>query len=148
MGKKYTLMTPEEKEKVKIYQKAWRERNREKDNKYKRESYLRNKEKFILLERDRQYKKRYGISLDDYNKLLKEQNGECKICKTTISGPKTNNFAVDHDHSTGEVRGLLCSRCNGALGWYEKHKQGIENYLIKQTNNGYTETLRILRSGW
>jgi len=58
--------------------------------------------------------KRYGVTKEDYYKLLEEQNNVCAIChKADISGRK---LSVDHCHSTGEVRGLLCSKCNTALG--------------------------------
>jgi hypothetical protein len=55
----------------------------------------------------------YGITVEDYNRMLEEQNGGCYIC-----GKEDNNRAlsIDHDHSTGKVRGLLCSNHNRALG--------------------------------
>lgn len=72
--------------------------------------------------------KRYGITLDDYNKMFSEQNGCCAMCGKHQSECK-QSLHVDHDHQTGEVRGLLCFSCNGKLGWYEKNKEAIENYL-------------------
>lgn len=62
----------------------------------------------------------YGVSLSDYELLLQRQNGVCAICgieetKRHSSG-KLKSLAVDHDHETGEVRGLLCGNCNAALG--------------------------------
>lgn len=70
----------------------------------------------------------FGISLEEFNLMLKEQNGKCLICGKQ-QGDKY--FAVDHNHTTGKIRGLLCSRCNRSLGWYEKCKEGIESYLNK-----------------
>ena len=57
----------------------------------------------------------YGISLADYGRLLEEQGNGCAVCRKT---PKENGkrLAVDHNHSTGEVRGLLCSQCNKGIG--------------------------------
>lgn len=55
----------------------------------------------------------YGITLEDYNQMFAKQNGTCAICHTP---PEHRRLAVDHDHMTGEVRGLLCSRCNRLLG--------------------------------
>ena len=54
----------------------------------------------------------YGITADDYATLLREQGGRCAICRAR---PKSKRLAVDHDHRTGAVRGLLCSRCNHDL---------------------------------
>ena len=59
-------------------------------------------------------------SLDDYDRMLKEQHGVCKLCKgknnTTRNG-KVKRFAIDHCHKTNEVRGLLCSFCNALIGY-------------------------------
>lgn len=54
----------------------------------------------------------YGITGDDYAALLKRQGGKCAICRAR---PKSKRLAVDHDHKSGAVRGLLCSRCNHDL---------------------------------
>lgn len=56
--------------------------------------------------------KTYGITGADYEALLERQGGKCAICRAR---PKSKRLAVDHDHKTGEVRGLLCGRCNHDL---------------------------------
>jgi len=56
--------------------------------------------------------KTYGLSAEQYDALLARQGGRCAICRAR---PKSKRLAVDHDHSTGAVRGLLCSRCNHEL---------------------------------
>lgn len=61
--------------------------------------------------KDRYYKSKYGISLDEYNQMLTSQNDSCKLCKKHKSNFK-RSLAVDHDHKTKKVRGLLCYRCN------------------------------------
>lgn len=64
-------------------------------------------------------KKAFGINLHDYGHMLLSQNGLCAICarpETQMRGGKVKALAVDHDHATGKVRGLLCSDCNQALG--------------------------------
>ncbi len=58
--------------------------------------------------------RKYGISVEDYDCLLQFQGGGCAICKQTET--KKKRLAVDHDHSTGKIRGLLCTRCNTAIG--------------------------------
>lgn len=60
-----------------------------------------------------QMKRKYGISIDVYDTLFEKQKGVCAICHNP---PKTKNLFVDHDHTTGKIRGLLCSPCNFALG--------------------------------
>ncbi len=58
----------------------------------------------------------HRIRLEDYNALLKSQNGVCAICRQPemVEG---KSLAVDHDHMTGEIRGLLCNLCNRILGY-------------------------------
>jgi hypothetical protein len=56
--------------------------------------------------------KTYGLTGNDYGALLERQGGRCAICRAR---PKSKRLAVDHDHATGAVRGLLCSRCNHDL---------------------------------
>lgn len=55
----------------------------------------------------------YGISLEEYNILLIKQQNRCAICGNEQAGKP---LFVDHDHTTGKVRGLLCSTCNFAIG--------------------------------
>ena len=68
------------------------------------------------IEKNRHLKRNYNMTLDDYNILLEEQNSCCAICGTDKPGGWGKAFAVDHDHKTGKVRGLLCKSCNIALG--------------------------------
>lgn len=67
----------------------------------------------------RQNLQRYGITLEDYESMLTQQGGGCVICGGRRGNKKTNVLHVDHDHVTGEVRGLLCGRCNTALGLFQ-----------------------------
>lgn len=59
-------------------------------------------------------KKLYGLTIEDYERLLSEQNGVCAICKRVCKTGR--RLAVDHCHETGRVRGLLCANCNHVLG--------------------------------
>lgn len=61
---------------------------------------------------DYNLKRMYGIDKQEYNRLLKAQGGVCAICQKP---PAKRKLAVDHSHSTSEVRGLLCHICNTAL---------------------------------
>lgn len=75
-------------------------------------------------------KREYGIDLTTYESMLSSQNNVCKIC----SGVNKSGMAlaVDHDHKTGQVRGLLCTRCNNQLGWFEMFSTEIFSYLKDQ----------------
>lgn len=56
-------------------------------------------------------KNRYGLSQDQFNQMLEDQDGTCAICTKPA-------VVVDHDHSTGLVRGILCPQCNSGLGFF------------------------------
>ena len=62
----------------------------------------------------------FGITEDEFNFLYEKQNGECAICNVKPTGYKIH---VDHDHVTGQVRGLLCVKCNLALGLFMDEKK-------------------------
>jgi len=71
--------------------------------------------------REYHLKKTYGITTEQYEALLKTQNSSCAICEKPSSEEK-RSFAVDHDHKTGEIRGLLCHYCNYRM--VGKHRDG------------------------
>ena len=61
-------------------------------------------------------KSKYGITPEQYEEMLAAQGGVCAICKKGDPKHKSDNWPIDHNHSTGEVRGLLCSPCNTLIG--------------------------------
>lgn len=65
--------------------------------------------------REQKLKKRYGLTEEQYNAILTEQEGKCGICR------RYRKLSVDHDHKTGKNRGLLCSNCNSGLGLFEEN---------------------------
>lgn len=65
--------------------------------------------------RRRQQLAKYGLTLESYGKILAEQGGVCAICGTDKNSGG-HMFVVDHDHALGHVRGLLCHKCNRAIG--------------------------------
>lgn len=76
--------------------------------------------RFPDFERDRQLMKSFGLTQDQYDQMLKDQNGGCAICgRPETSKSRTQKIkamSVDHDHETGAVRGLLCFECNTGIG--------------------------------
>lgn len=84
--------------------------------------------------RNSQLKKKFKITLFDYESLLEKQDNICAICRQPEDRRSRYGgicrLSVDHDHMTGEVRGLLCHRCNMALG-YVRENPGIALNLAK-----------------
>jgi len=77
-------------------------------------------------------RKKYGLSWDDYIALKKQQDNKCGVCKQELS--EKTQIDVDHSHSSGKVRGLLCHRCNVGLGFFKDDLEYLEsavNYLKK-----------------
>lgn len=74
-----------------------------------------NKELYSRIIKNSQLKKKYGITLEEYNKMYNEQEGCCAICDKHSTESKLS-LAVDHCHLTGKIRGLLCNVCNSAIG--------------------------------
>jgi hypothetical protein len=89
---------------------AWREKHKDKYNENMRKLRASDKNMFKNID----LKRTYGITLEDYTKMLVEQGHTCKICKKPNPSTK-RTFAVDHDHLTGKIRGLLCYGCNRAM---------------------------------
>lgn len=78
--------------------------------------------------RARQLERRYGISQSEYDRILAVQGGVCKVCGTSEPGGYGGtHFQVDHDHTTGVVRGLLCWQCNSALGMTHESPQVLRD---------------------
>lgn len=73
--------------------------------------------------------KRFGLTPPDYVRILLSQDGGCAICKRP---PTARALDVDHDHQTGEIRGLLCHLCNRALGYLKpQYAAAVAEYMTK-----------------
>ena len=72
-----------------------------------------------LAVRNYRLKKYYNLSNEDFTNLLLEQKGNCAICNIDKPGGVNNQWAIDHDHETGTVRGILCHKCNRGLGHFD-----------------------------
>lgn len=106
----------------------WRERLRRRPGESKKEWWARKwrsrQEAFPSMERAREMRRRFGITIADYEAMRERQNGVCAICKQPetameVKSGTIKRLAVDHCHRTKKIRGLLCWRCNGALGKVE-----------------------------
>ncbi len=97
----------------------WREANPERKRAASRRAQLR----------------KYGLTLADYDRMLIDQGGGCWVCEAEPGDRRNHgytNLAVDHDHDTGAVRGLLCHMCNRALGLIEGHTARMAEYITKE----------------
>jgi hypothetical protein len=109
-----------------------------------REKYQKT-EKFKAHNRALHLRKKFGITPEQYDVMLKGHNGVCAICKqpeTAGRAGKIKLLSVDHSHTTKRLRGLLCDNCNKALGCMhdniERLKSAIE-YLNRYSEEGYLE---------
>lgn len=132
------------KEKISEKEKLKRQANPEKQTEryLKRKEYLKEyaykSEKYI---KDTRLKRIYNISLDDYNNLLISQNECCKIC-TKHKSEFSKALAVDHNHDTGQVRGLLCDLCNRGLGMFRDNPLLLikaNEYLVSYKDDSYVK---------
>lgn len=97
---------------------AWREKNRSEYNNYAAAWRAKNPDKQHASE----IKRRYGLTKEQYNQRLIDQNQKCAICcKSHKPNSKRGRLYVDHCKKTGAIRGLLCGACNSGLGYFE-HK--------------------------
>lgn len=95
-----------------------------------------NKERRYKKNRDTTLRKSYCITSERYEEILKEQNNKCKICGVEYSSGK--RFPVDHCHTTGKVRGILCSNCNTGLGMFKDNPKYLDfaiKYLKESIND-------------
>jgi hypothetical protein len=102
---------------------------------YFKDFYHNNPDKYL----QQMYRRKYGISLEKYTQMLKEQNGVCLLCGQACNTGR--RLAVDHCHTTGVVRGLLCGNCNKGLGNFQEDvgvmRKAIE-YLERADANPLT----------
>lgn len=74
-------------------------------------------------------KRAFNMKIETYEQMLENQEGKCAICRKEERGVRNSFLAIDHNHSTGEIRGLLCSHCNRAIGLLEENKINFTNAI-------------------
>ena len=133
---------PESIVKRKRRQLEWHQENKERRNEEAKIRYI-DRRDYI---KDKYLKAEFGISLGEYTKRHTEQGGLCAICyepETVRSKGKLKSLAVDHNHKTGKVRGLLCQRCNTALGSLRESPKlalALIEYLKKSEEDGKVDS--------
>jgi hypothetical protein len=106
--------------------KRWQQENKEHLHAYRKEYRQRRR----IEEREAYLRRTFGITQADYEAILEMQRGGCAICGKE---PGKISLHVDHDHESGEVRGLLCVGCNNALGQFHDDLQLLaraSDYLV------------------
>lgn len=79
--------------------------------------------------------KKYGISIEEYDRMVESQKGLCKICNSFEPNRK-GRLCVDHDHDTGKIRGLLCDKCNRAMGLFGDSQENLQKAIEYLKANG------------
>ena len=97
--------------------------------------------------RELNYKRKFGLTLNDYNQMLKSQNNRCAICNSKETGSSSHKYLlVDHCHTTEKIRGLLCNYCNVAIGYMKDDIEllkkaiiylGKHGIILKEKDNDY-----------
>lgn len=99
----------------------WRQRNREAAKRYRADYRRTHRKELAHTTRRSDLKTRYGITPERYDELFQIQGGKCHLCGDP---PESNRRpCVDHAHSTGVVRALLCDRCNAGLGAFRDNPE-------------------------
>ena len=117
-------------EKLKRQTVEWRESANKRARKWRSE----NRERANAIARAGRIKSVFGITWDDYAAMLSAQGGVCAICKNPCKSGR--RLAIDHDHSTGKVRALLCGGCNTGLGGFRENPASLvaaAEYVWKHT---------------
>jgi hypothetical protein len=80
--------------------------------------YEKHHDKVLQRKRDNRRRVNYGVTREQYDAMVEEQGGRCKVCGTDqpSTHPRKTHWCVDHCHTTGRVRGLLCDNCNRGIG--------------------------------
>lgn len=122
---------PEKRAKLNEAAKEYYNENKDVINRKSRENRIANRTKVLEYEYNYQLNRKYGIDLTEYNNMLIAQSNKCAICSVSYDEER---LAVDHCHDSGKIRGLLCMKCNTALGSFKDSidiLQNAINYLKK-----------------
>lgn len=106
----------------------WHTKCKDCNNKDSKERFARlSKEEQAKRQRAHRLKSKYGLTLSQFNALVIEQGDRCAICSEEFGG--LSYIAIDHDHTTGKVRGLLCITCNSGLGHFKDNIPNLEEAI-------------------
>ncbi len=115
------------KDKKAVYNRKYKEANKDKILNEAKRWRENNVNKISSSRRKCNYKRRYNTTIEEYDRMFEEQDGVCYICGEPSLAKR---LAVDHNHETGKVRGLLCARCNIWLGIFENNEELFKQFKI------------------
>jgi len=151
-------MTDDQREQRNAYMRAWNHAQAARDPEFYRKQYLSKLNKNPQAYRESKHrgwmkrriqamavnlraqrKRLYGLDQQAFEALLESQNSRCAICEKPLI-VKKGRYAIDHDHSTGKTRGILCVRCNNLIGKLEQWNlcRAAYEYLVAHEATGYT----------
>lgn len=90
-------------------------------------------------ERNQRLKRKFAITVEDYDKMFEQQKGLCKICGKNYNNKSQKNFHIDHCHKTGVVRGLLCNKCNQGIGLLNDNPKLLKKAIDYLQNSVYNK---------
>lgn len=109
-------------EKGKVCAKRYRDKTKECRKVYNKKYYKKHRDKMI----SSHYERRYGLTTKQRKEMYLEQNGCCILCNEPVNYEK---ICTEHNHTTGKVRGLACSRCNNFIGYIETNSHLVQPIL-------------------
>lgn len=115
------------KEKKRIYDKGRRERLRAEGKLKKNDPQV---------QREQMMKRKYGMTIKDYDDMVQSQNNQCAICFALGSKERNGRLVIDHCHASGKVRGLLCNKCNLLLGHADDTIERLERAILYLSQRG------------
>ena len=120
-------------DKYEEYKRQYRIDHKEQYRNYSRQWYQRNKKKVAAIRRKHKIEIKYGITLEEYDRMYNQQDGKCAICHTHQK-KLIRRLSVDHNHLDNKIRGLLCDKCNVGIGFFDDNTKLLQkaiNYINK-----------------
>lgn len=122
------------KERIDSKNRSWQKVNKDRWNKYGRDKRALDPEKANRTSRNAEYTRKFGLSIDEIDNFLQEQQGgKCAICRNEIKLMDSHKTHVDHCHKSNQFRGILCHNCNKGLGNFRDNVDSLKSaieYLI------------------
>ena len=110
-----------------VYDKERRERLRSEGNLKKPDPEM---------QREQRMKREYGLTINDYEDMVKAQSNQCAICLAPGEAERNRKLVIDHCHASGKVRGLLCNKCNLLLGHANDTIERLERAILYLSKRG------------
>lgn len=137
----------ENQERIKAYQKEWKAKNREAIKAYNKpyQDKYRMRTEVQQATRVRHLKKYYKMTPTEFNALWELQDGKCAICESKMKpmGRAKDAVAIDHNHQTNQVRGLLCRGCNHGIGCLKDSPEVLRNAAKYLDERGHYSEMQI-----